>query len=210
MVARAIRIPLALCLSVNLFAAQPSGRRPVRPRVPDTVQLTADISYAGTDNLRQKLDLLLPKKRTKDSPLPVIAFIHGGAWLAGDKRSAHRRLAGFVSTGDFAGVSIGYRLSQEKIWPAQIHDCKAAIRWIHGNAKKYGLDAERIAVWGASAGGHLVAMLGTMMWAPMGYGMDGIGGDAAGETGGDAGDGGGDVGTGDMGGGFGDFGGFDF
>jgi acetyl esterase/lipase len=66
-----------------------------------------------------------------------------------------------VASGDYAGVSVGYRLSNEATWPAQIHDCKAAIRWIRAHAKKYNLDPERIGVWGSSAGGHLVAMLGT-------------------------------------------------
>jgi acetyl esterase/lipase len=56
---------------------------------------------------------------------------------------------------------VGYRLSGEAVWPAQIHDCKAAIRWIRAHAKEHGLDPERIGVWGSSAGGHLVAMLGT-------------------------------------------------
>jgi len=70
-------------------------------------------------------------------------------------------LAPFVASGQYAGVTVGYRLTGEAIWPAQIHDCKAAIRWIRGNAKNYNLDSQRIAVWGSSAGGHLVAMLGT-------------------------------------------------
>ncbi len=66
-----------------------------------------------------------------------------------------------VESGDYVGVSVGYRLSGESIWPAQIHDCKAAIRWLRANAKKYNLDPEKIGVTGTSAGGHLVAMLGT-------------------------------------------------
>ncbi len=119
-----------------------------------------DIDYGGNGNPRQMLDLLLPEKRASDKALPVIVYIHGGAWLAGNKRSAHRQLARFVRTGQFAGVAVNYRLSSEAIWPAQIHDCKAALRWVHAHAKKHGLSADRIAVWGASAGGHLVAMLG--------------------------------------------------
>jgi acetyl esterase/lipase len=70
-------------------------------------------------------------------------------------------LARFVESGEYAGVSIGYRLTGEAHWPSQIHDCKAAIRWIRGNAGKYGLDPGHIGVFGTSAGGHLVAMLGT-------------------------------------------------
>jgi acetyl esterase/lipase len=66
-----------------------------------------------------------------------------------------------VAAGDYVGFSVEYRLSNVATWPAQIHDCKAAIRWIRANADKYGVDPERIGVWGSSAGGHLVSMLGT-------------------------------------------------
>lgn len=127
---------------------------------PEMVEEKLDLPYAGTDNPRQKLDLYLPKKRSEKS-LPVVAFIHGGGWKNGDKRGGGRRVLPFVASGRFAGVSIGYRLSGEAIWPAQIHDCKAAIRWLRANAEKYGIDADRIGVMGSSAGGHLVAMLGT-------------------------------------------------
>lgn len=123
--------------------------------------ITRDIPYAGNDNPRQALDLFLPKKAKTEKPLPVIAFIHGGAWRAGNKSFGLKRLTPFVETGQYAGVSIAYRLTGEAIWPAQIHDCKAAIRWIHANAKQHNLDPNNIAVWGTSAGGHLVAMLGT-------------------------------------------------
>ncbi len=140
-------------------------RRPGGPgqpvRVPDTIQAELDIPYAGTDNSRQRLDLYLPKTRSGDKPLPVVVFIHGGAWQAGDKRGGFGMLAPLVESGEYAGVSVGYRLTGESIWPAQIHDCKAAIRWLRGNAKKYNLDPNKIGVTGTSAGGHLVAMLGT-------------------------------------------------
>ena len=65
------------------------------------------------------------------------------------------------ATKGYAVASINYRLSQHAVFPAQIEDCKAAIRWLRANAAKYGLDPDHIGVWGASAGGHLVAMLGT-------------------------------------------------
>ena len=133
------------------------GRQP-RGEQPFTIK--SDLPYAGTDNPRQRLDLYLPKKPRAEKPLPVIAFIHGGAWRKGDKRSASGRLAPLLSNGDYVGVAIGYRLSDEAQWPAQVHDCKAAIRWIRANAKTYNIDPERIGVWGTSAGGHLVAMLG--------------------------------------------------
>ncbi len=120
-----------------------------------------DIAYAHTNHPRQRLDLYLPQRRTSKKPLPVIAYIHGGAWLGGDKRGGRRWLQSLVESGDYAGVSIGYRLSQHARWPAQIHDCKAAIRWIRAHAEQFDLDPDRIGVMGTSAGGHLVAMLGT-------------------------------------------------
>jgi acetyl esterase/lipase len=70
-------------------------------------------------------------------------------------------VAALVESGEFVGVSIGYRLTGEAIWPAQIHDCKAAIRWLRAHAEEFGFAPDRIAVMGSSAGGHLVAMLGT-------------------------------------------------
>ena len=90
----------------------------------------------------------------------MIVYIHGGGWKNGSKESVTGKLASYLKTGSFAVAAINYRLSGESIWPSQIHDCKAAIRWLKGNAKKYGIDANRLAVWGNSAGGHLVAMMG--------------------------------------------------
>ena len=126
-------------------------------REPITFEL--DIPYANTTNSRQRLDLYLPAKR-KSEKLPVIVFVHGGGWQQGNKSDGARRLLPFVRTGEYAGVSLGYRLSGEATWPAQIHDSKAAIRWIRANAAKHALDADRIGLWGRSAGGHLVLMLG--------------------------------------------------
>ncbi|MDF1824632.1 MAG: alpha/beta hydrolase [Verrucomicrobiales bacterium] len=120
-----------------------------------------DIDYAGKGNPIQALDLFLPKGHGEDSePLPLIVFIHGGGWANGDKASGGNRLSEWVKEGKFAAASINYRLSGEAQWPAQIHDCKAAIRWLRANADGHGIDPDRIGVWGSSAGGHLVAMLG--------------------------------------------------
>ena len=134
---------------------------PTQRSVPENIEAKVDLPYAATVNPRQRLDLYLPKARKSDKPLPVIVFIHGGGWKAGDKASGIGNLSRFVSSGDYAGVSVGYRLSHEAQWPAQIHDCKAALRWIKANAKEYGLDATKVGVWGTSAGGHLVSFLGT-------------------------------------------------
>jgi acetyl esterase/lipase len=85
----------------------------------------------------------------------------GAIPTTGNKSSGLARLGTLIASGNYVGISIGYRLSGEALWPAQIHDCKAAIRWLRANADRYGIDPERIGVWGSSAGGHLVNMLGT-------------------------------------------------
>jgi acetyl esterase/lipase len=152
----------AVLLGLAALATPGTAQTPGKgPKLPDAVKLEADIPYAGTDNPRQRLNLLLPRTPKDDRPLPVIAHIHGGAWLGGDRTAGHGKLAGYVAGGEYAAVAIGYRLTGEATWPAQVHDCKAAIRWIRANAKKYNLDPDRIGVVGESAGGHLVAILGT-------------------------------------------------
>lgn len=132
------------------------------PRLSESVKLIRGLDYVGEGNPRQSLDLLLPTGPGEaEKPLPLVVFIHGGAWRGGSKEGGLGRLAPLVETGRYAAASINYRLTGEASWPAQIHDCKAAIRWLRGHAGEYGLDPERIGVIGSSAGGHLVAMLGT-------------------------------------------------
>lgn len=155
---------LAACLLLSPAAAtlaQPVAEPPAAPEwLPDTLEFHGDLPYAGTDNARQMLDLVLPKEKS-DKPLPVVAFIHGGAWLAGDKQDGLRQILPLAVTGNYAVASIGYRLTDQAQWPQQIYDCKAGIRWLRANAEKYNLDPDNIGVCGASAGGHLVAVLGT-------------------------------------------------
>lgn len=125
------------------------------------VELRLDQSYADNENPKQKVDLYLPKKRNTDKPLPVVALIHGGGWVNGDRLGYAAAAIQFARTGDYASVAVGYRLTKEARWPAQIHDCKAAIRWIRAHAKEYNLDPDKIAVMGSSAGGHLSSLIGT-------------------------------------------------
>ena len=121
------------------------------------------LDYAGEGNPRQVVALVLPEGHDPqtDEPLPVVVFVHGGAWLGGDYRQGMPFARPLTGSGDYAFASVGYRLTGEATWPAQIHDVKAAIRQIRGVADQYGLDPNRIAAIGPSAGGHLVAMLGT-------------------------------------------------
>lgn len=125
------------------------------------VELKLDQPYADNTNPKQRVDVYLPKKRNSDKPLPVVAMIHGGGWVNGDRIGYGALGIQLARTGDYAAVAVGYRLSKEAHWPAQVHDCKAAIRWIRAHAKELNLDADKIAVWGSSAGGHLSSLLGT-------------------------------------------------
>ena len=126
----------------------------------EPIDFQLDIPYANTANPRQRLDVYTPTERKVDI-LPVIVFFHGGGWMQGDKSDGARRLLPFVRSGQYVGVSVGYRLSGEAPWPAQIHDSKAAIRWIRGNAARFGFDPDRIGAWGRNAGAHLALLLGT-------------------------------------------------
>jgi acetyl esterase/lipase len=129
--------------------------------LPENVRLDSDIAYAGSDHHRQTLDVYRPITPASGEPLPVIAYVHGGGWSLGSKLMARPQVAPHVDSGRYAAVAIGYRLTGEASHPAQIHDTKAGIRWIRANAERFGFDPARICVMGSSAGGHLVALLGT-------------------------------------------------
>ena len=133
----------------------------VVPALLDTSQIRRkwlDLPYA-TQSPAQKLDLYLPNEG--DDPFPVIATFHGGAWMFGDKGHAMSQpfLEGLKR--GYAVACVNYRLSGEAQFPSQIYDCKAAIRYLRANAAQYKLDGKHIGAWGASAGGHLAALLGT-------------------------------------------------
>jgi acetyl esterase/lipase len=154
---------VGLLADAGLLQAQPPrGERPggSSPSV-SSVMIEHNVPYAATADPRQTLDVYSPRKPKGDNPLPVVVNIHGGAFRMGDKGMGVREILPLVASGDYAAVSINYRLSGQAIWPAQIHDCKAAIRWVRANAQKYHFDPDKIGVIGASAGGHLAAMLGT-------------------------------------------------
>ena len=117
-----------------------------------------DIEYARTPEEPLLLDLYRPEMSTMQ-PKPLVVWIHGGAWRAGSKTNPGEAVR-FVDEG-YVVASIGYRLSRTARFPAQAHDVKAAIRWLRANAQRYEINPDKIGVWGASAGGHLVALLGT-------------------------------------------------
>jgi acetyl esterase/lipase len=136
---------------------RPGGGGPAA-RVPPGVTAHRDLAYVVDGHERQKLDLFVPEK--SDGPLPLIIWIHGGGWQNGSKDGCPPLRTGFTDRG-YAVASLNYRLSGHAVFPAQIEDCKAAIRWLREHAEDYRLDPQRFGVWGSSAGGHLAALVGT-------------------------------------------------
>jgi len=136
----------ALCLLASLLAPL------VEAMAVEPTQ--SDIEYATVDGHHLRLDLYRPP--TKQA-CPVIVWIHGGAWRAGSKNSVPIR--NLVEHG-FAIASVDYRLSPVARFPAQAHDIKAAIRFLRANAAEYKLGTRKIVIAGASAGGHLAALVG--------------------------------------------------
>ncbi|MFN8490984.1 MAG: alpha/beta hydrolase [Caldilineaceae bacterium] len=123
------------------------------------MQTFHDLPYVTNGHERQKLDLYLPDAGDN---LPLLIWVHGGAFRMGSKEGKEFDPVPleYVDQG-YAVASLNYRLSQHAIFPAQIEDCKAAVRWLRAHAAQYRLDPNRFGAWGPSAGGHLVSMLGT-------------------------------------------------
>ena len=117
-----------------------------------------DIPYANLSPA-EKLDIYLPDDG--DGPFPVIISIHGGGFMFGDKADEQLNPMLKGLNHGYAIVSINYRMSGEAIFPANINDVKAAIRWVKANAAEYKFSPKRIALWGGSAGANLAALAGT-------------------------------------------------
>lgn len=120
------------------------------------VTTVEDLVYAEVDGRELTLDMARP---TGDGPFPAIVAIHGGAWRAGKKEDMRDFIVEFAGAG-YVAVSVSYRFCPEHTFPAQVHDVKAAVRWLRLHADEYGVDPDRVGVVGGSAGGHLALMLG--------------------------------------------------
>lgn len=114
-----------------------------------------DVVYAKVDDKSLAVDIYVPQSKTKRLP-PLMVWVHGGAWYLYDKKQYPKAL---VEAG-FAVASLDFRQSTEARFPAQIHDIKAGIRFLRSKAADYGYRVDRIAIGGASSGGHLAAMVG--------------------------------------------------
>lgn len=145
-------LPAAAALAAALLAPAPL------PAQPATYTATRDVEYARVDGTSLKLDLYVPDG---EGPFPLVVWVHGGGWQSGDKGLSPSGAQVRQATRGYVVASIDYRLSGQAVFPAQSHDCKGALRWLRANASRFRIDPERVAVWGGSAGGHLVALLGT-------------------------------------------------
>jgi acetyl esterase/lipase len=124
------------------------------------------VPYAAIRGIRPlELDVHLPPEG--NTAPPVVVFLHGGGWRVGSRAGAGPAYAGASPTpfeqlaqAGIAVASVDYRLTGEATWPAQLHEAKAAVRWLRARAGDLGIDPDRIAAWGESAGGHLAELLG--------------------------------------------------
>jgi acetyl esterase/lipase len=130
------------------------------------VRVYSGVPYAALPGIRPlELDLYLPAEA--DRPVPAVIFLHGGGWRMGSRRMlgpAYARVTPDpfeqVAAAGIAVASVDYRLSGEAQWPVQVHDAKAAVRWLRARGPGEGIDPDRIAAWGESAGAHLALLLG--------------------------------------------------
>ena len=157
-----IRLGLLLALSGSsaCFAAPTPRTRPASPpaeHLSQGVVAERGIPYVPGGDSSQTLDLYLPA-HAPDHTLPPVVRIHGGGWMGGSRAGcpAVRMVRRW-----YVAASVEYRFSQKAIFPTQIQDCQPALRWLRANAAKYHIDPDHVGVWGASAGGHRVALLGT-------------------------------------------------
>ena len=184
--AQSMKLKNALCalICTPLFALLPackpasSASTSAAPQasVPPITPTHSNLAYAGTTNPAQMLDLYLPTATVQPAEhqrRPLVLFIHGGAWMVGDKAwmsgGTHMQLEQLLRLlldNGYAVASVNYRLIPEGVFPAPIHDVKAAVRYLRAHAAELGIDSERIAVAGESAGGHLAQLLAVSAGEP--------------------------------------------
>ncbi len=130
------------------------------------VDVIRNVAY-GDHRKRNRLDIYRPEGTTSADSLPVVVFVHGGAWVIGNKDQQGKPMLLHLARSGYVGVTVNYRLGPKHRWPAQIIDVKRAIAWAHEHIAEYGGDPSFIAVAGASAGGHLVALAALTPGDPM-------------------------------------------
>lgn len=155
------KIIIQLFLILFLVNSGNSQTNPVFDAFPKGTFLHGNVSYNNDTLQKHILDIYLPVNAS--GKVPLVILIHGGAWLSNDKYAdigyMRKTVAEIISSG-FALASIDYRFSTQAVFPAQMQDCNRAISYLYDNADKYGIDKNRFAIMGFSAGGHLASMVG--------------------------------------------------
>lgn len=156
---QALFISVVILGEATLAEAQIPAR--FRNTFPENTVTYQNVPYANDTLKKHLLDIYLPATAT--TAMPLVVWIHGGAWNHNDKYAdmgyMTNTVKGFIDNG-YAFASIDYRHSTTKVFPAQIHDCSQALDFLFSNAAKYNIDKSRIALIGFSAGGHLASLLG--------------------------------------------------
>ena len=143
--------------AARFFAAELPAQN--RFTMPEGVAVTPDIVYAKYGERQLRLDLYMPKKK-QSKAMPGVIVIRGGGWKKGDKEGFAPIAEKLAATG-LAAACIEYRVLPEVQFPDPVYDTKAAVRWMRAEGKRWGISPDAIGVIGGSAGGHLVALLGT-------------------------------------------------
>jgi acetyl esterase/lipase len=152
----ALLVLIPLCLLTQPETATAQGRR---WQPPAGVEWTRDVVYGQGGGRELKLDVLEPAQ-APETLRPALIYVHGGGWARGDKRAGLGLNAEYAARGYYT-VTVQYRLTHEAIYPAQIEDVKAAVRWVRAQAAAKRIDPARIGIWGHSAGGHLASLAAT-------------------------------------------------
>jgi acetyl esterase/lipase len=121
------------------------------------IRVERDLVFGKGGGTELKLDLAMPKEG--EGPFPAVVCIHAGGWVGGDRKQMAQTIAALAGRG-YVAVAPDYRLAPRDRFPAQVEDCKAAVRWLRANARKYQVDADRLGAVGFSAGAHLACLLG--------------------------------------------------
>lgn len=122
------------------------------------VKVLRSQTYVTRDSGPLDADVFIPRG---EGPFPAVVVVHGGAWRVGS-RAQLAGVAQALAEHGYTAVTISYRLAPAAIFPAQVYDCQAAVRWMRAHAKEFKIDPDRIGGFGYSAGGQLVALLGTL------------------------------------------------
>jgi len=154
-----------LALALGSISSTTVWSAPADPQIPENIRYQPNVAYDNADP-QQVMDIFQPANNSDAGPThPAVLFIHGGGFRAGSRKGYTKQCVRLAQLG-YVTATMDYRLAPKAPFPAAVYDTKAAVRYLRANAKKLGLDPERIGVTGGSAGGHLVLFLGVTANVP--------------------------------------------